>query len=327
MADRGKVQGKEEESGLRMKPMPKISVIEAMPEEGEIQKKAMVQRREAIGGGEASAELSGEINRARGGGQPLDPGLQQSIGQAMGADFRGVRVHTDDRADRLNRSLSARAFTKGQDLFFKKGEYKPGERKGQELIAHELSHVKQQGKGESIRCWPDPETSYTTNHQNYTTFFGHNAVVFWLLCELCGSKEEGEKALGSIEERTDGQVTAVVVSNILGYRRYGIEVQWTIQADGKFTMANVSKGDIVDWGAKGNPGDSMEYINEGEMRGFNNHGTVVREGGEMVWGGGRRTDRLRGWNRWDNWKPTSVDTNKVDNFYFQATQKRHYGYA
>ena len=140
----GMVQGKEEEEGLRMKPMPKISEIEAMPEEGQFLQKEKVQRREAIGGGEASAELSGEINRARGGGQPLDAGLQQSMGRAMGADFSEVGVHTDERADRLNRSLSSRAFTMGQDLFFKKGEYQPGNREGQGLIAHELVHVVQQ---------------------------------------------------------------------------------------------------------------------------------------------------------------------------------------
>ena len=108
--------------------------------------KPMLQHRQPIGGGEASAELSGQINRARGGGQPLDTGLQQSIGQAMGADFSGVRVHTDKRADRLNQSLSSLAFTTGRDLFFKKGNYQPGSREGQRLIAHELAHVVQQKK-------------------------------------------------------------------------------------------------------------------------------------------------------------------------------------
>ena len=155
MAQGSMVQGKEEEPGLRMKPMPAISEIEAMPKEGEILKKPILQRREAIGGGEASAELSGEINRARGGGTPLEPRLQQSMGQAMSADFSGVRVHTDERADRLNQALNARAFTTGQDLFFKKGEYQPGGREGQELIAHELTHLVQQEGRESnllLRC-------------------------------------------------------------------------------------------------------------------------------------------------------------------------------
>lgn len=115
-------------------------------EEEELRMKPMVQRKEAIGGGEASTELSGEINRARGGGQPLEPILQQSMGQAMGADFSGVRVHTDGHADRLNRALSSRAFTTGRDLFFKQGKYQPGSREGQGLIAHELAHVMQQSR-------------------------------------------------------------------------------------------------------------------------------------------------------------------------------------
>ncbi len=150
LAQGGMVQGKEEEYGLRMKPMPAKSEIEAMPEEGEMQKKPRVQRQEAIGGGEASTELSVEINRARGGGQPLDPGLQQSMGLAMGEDFSGVRVHTDERADSLNQALSSRAFTTGQDLFFKKGEYQPGRRFGQTMIAHELTHVVQQREASRV---------------------------------------------------------------------------------------------------------------------------------------------------------------------------------
>ncbi len=116
------VQRKEnKEAGLRMKPM--------------------VEQGKSIGEGETSTELSGEINRARGGGRPLDVGGQQSMGQAMGADFSGVRVHTDERADSLNQSLSARAFTTGRDIFFRQGTYQPGSKEGQRLIAHELTHV------------------------------------------------------------------------------------------------------------------------------------------------------------------------------------------
>lgn len=115
--------------------------------QGEMQAKcfkAAIQRQQAITGGEASPDLESAINSARGGGQPLDTGLQQSMGQAMGADFSGVRVHTDAQSDQLNQSIQARAFTTGQDVFFRKGTYQPGNRGGQELIAHELTHVVQQ---------------------------------------------------------------------------------------------------------------------------------------------------------------------------------------
>lgn len=105
----------------------------------------MVQGKEAIGGGEASSDLESSINSAKGGGQPLDAGLQESMGQAMGADFTGVKVHTDANSDTLNRSLSSRAFTTGQDIFFAQRQYDPGSKGGQELIAHELAHTLQQG--------------------------------------------------------------------------------------------------------------------------------------------------------------------------------------
>jgi hypothetical protein len=118
---------------------------EAMPEEEDIQAKSILQRREAIAVGDASTDLESAINRTRGSGQPLDAGLQQSMGQAMGADFTGVRVHTDAQSDQLNRSIQARAFTTGQDVFFRQGEYNPGSRGGQALLAHELTHVVQQG--------------------------------------------------------------------------------------------------------------------------------------------------------------------------------------
>jgi hypothetical protein len=66
------------------------------------------------------------------------------MGQAMGADFREVEVHIDSTADRLSRSLQARAFTVGKNIFFRSGEYHSESYRGQELIAHELAHVVQQ---------------------------------------------------------------------------------------------------------------------------------------------------------------------------------------
>jgi Domain of unknown function (DUF4157) len=127
---------------------PEPAVQRQTPEEEELQMKPMLQMREnARTGGQASPDLESAINQARGGGQSLDTGLQRSMGQAMGANFSRVRVHTDDRADQLNRSIQARAFTTGQNVFFRQGAYQPGSRGGQELLAHELTHVVQQSGG------------------------------------------------------------------------------------------------------------------------------------------------------------------------------------
>jgi hypothetical protein len=117
---------------------------ELMEEEDELQMKSLIQRRENIGGGVASTDLESSIQSERGSGQSLDPNLQEKMGQAMGADFSGVRVHTDAQSDQLNKSIQAKAFTTGQDVFFRQGAYVPSSRNGQELIAHELTHVVQQ---------------------------------------------------------------------------------------------------------------------------------------------------------------------------------------
>ena len=122
--------------------------------EEELQMESLVQRRENLDGGEASTDLESSIQSARGGGQSLDANLQQSMGQAMGADFSGVKVHTDSQSDQLNKSIQAKAFTTGQDVFFRQGAYEPSSQGGQELIAHELTHVVQQNGKSTLGSSP-----------------------------------------------------------------------------------------------------------------------------------------------------------------------------
>ena len=103
-----------------------------------------------LSGGPVDSSTEQSIQKARGGGQPLSPKVRGSMEGAFNANFSGVRVHTNSKANSLNTSLNARAFTTGQDLFFKKGAYNPGSSDGQKLIAHELTHVVQQnGSGVS----------------------------------------------------------------------------------------------------------------------------------------------------------------------------------
>jgi hypothetical protein len=109
-----------------------------------------VQRYATGGEMDASPDLESSIQRARGGGHPLDNGIRARMEGAFGADFSGVRVHTDGTSDQLNQSIQAKAFTTGQDVFFRKGAYNPGSRGGQELLAHELTHVVQQ-KGKAVQ--------------------------------------------------------------------------------------------------------------------------------------------------------------------------------
>lgn len=98
-----------------------------------------------LGGGDMGRATEARVRQARSGGAKLPPPVRRSMEQAMGADFGGVRVHAGTQADALSRSVQARAFTVGRDIFFARSQFRPGTADGQRLIAHELTHTLQQG--------------------------------------------------------------------------------------------------------------------------------------------------------------------------------------
>ncbi len=115
-------------------------------EEEEIQRKPLM-RKSAEGSSAAPDGLSSQLSGAKGRGSALPGPLQNTMNQAFGHDFSGVRVHTDPQAVQMSERLNARAFTYGADVFFNKGEYSPDSAAGKHLLAHELTHVVQQGNG------------------------------------------------------------------------------------------------------------------------------------------------------------------------------------
>mgnify|MGYP001794883876 CR=1 FL=1 len=131
-------------------------------EDKNIQTKSLVQQKSAGKGKDANAELESSIGQARGGGQPMADNVRQPMEEAIGADFSGVRIHTGSRADNLNKSIQAKAFTTGQDVFFGQGEYSPESSGGKELLAHELTHVVQQSGG-GLQRKSAPAQSVKTN--------------------------------------------------------------------------------------------------------------------------------------------------------------------
>jgi hypothetical protein len=108
--------------------------------------------RKETGGGDASGKAApaavSEV-LSSGGGQPLDSSTRQWAESRFGQDFSQVRVHTDARAADSVAAIQARAYTSGRNVVFGAGEYQPQSESGQRLLAHELVHVGQQGKGNS----------------------------------------------------------------------------------------------------------------------------------------------------------------------------------
>jgi len=78
-------------------------------------------------------------------GQPLEPDTRAFMEPRFGHDFDQVRVHTDARAAESARAVDALAYTVGRNVVFGAGRYAPGKSTGRKLLAHELSHVVQQG--------------------------------------------------------------------------------------------------------------------------------------------------------------------------------------
>lgn len=78
-------------------------------------------------------------------GQPLDGEARQFMESRIGQDFSSVRVHTDGAAAHSAASIGARAYTSGTDVVFGAGEFSPNTESGRHLLAHELTHVVQQG--------------------------------------------------------------------------------------------------------------------------------------------------------------------------------------
>jgi hypothetical protein len=82
-----------------------------------------------------------------GAGAPLAAPVRDVMESRFGHDFSRVRIHTDGPAQASARALRARAYTLGSDVFFAGGQYAPETRAGGRLLAHELAHVVQQGRG------------------------------------------------------------------------------------------------------------------------------------------------------------------------------------
>lgn len=103
-------------------------------------------------GGVVHPDVEAAIGAAQGGGRALDSSVSDHVGSALGDSLSDVRIHADGAAAALARSVSARAFTVGSDIFFGPGEYRPGTPAGRELLTHELVHVVQQRDG--VRSGP-----------------------------------------------------------------------------------------------------------------------------------------------------------------------------
>ena len=97
---------------------------------------------------EVPSGFAGRFAALHGGGQPLPASERGFFEPRFGRDFANVRLHSGPAASELARSVHARAFTLGDSIVLGSGQYAPGSSGGRQLLAHELTHVVQQGGGQ-----------------------------------------------------------------------------------------------------------------------------------------------------------------------------------
>jgi hypothetical protein len=234
-------------------------------------------------GGPLSEGLSGSIERARGGGSSLPDSLRSRLEPAFGSSLAGVRIHTDGEAARLNRMISARAFTTGNDIFFGSGEFRPHTPAGERMLAHELAHTRQQvGVGRLHRLWDldAPQIDWTRTDRVGTIPSGQ-AVFF--MTDSAGDKivvksEDREVGLGelssvmhenlanvkSVRHRKLGAPDRQAIGGLLGTKNKLDAASWTELGNNKKDVGWL-KQDLKDRIDGMDPVDIAQYFQQSQM--------------------------------------------------------------
>ena len=194
----------EEEEEVQMKSLVQR---EAMPEEEEeLQAKPEVQRASAGAGFEVSGDFEHQLSASHGGGNPLPAAVREFMEPRFEADFGDVRVHTGDQSAQLNRSVSAQAFTLGQDIYLGAGKNDLESDQGKQLLAHELTHVVQQ-TGSAHRTAAHIQKSPAAVIQRHSS---------WEHKALGDITPESLAVLGSYQEMTEAYKNAKQQAGLLG---------------------------------------------------------------------------------------------------------------
>lgn len=86
-----------------------------------------------------------------GNGKALDVNTKMFMENRFGYDFSNVKIHTQGLSAKSAESINAKAYTSGSNIVFNEGQYNPATQQGKKLLAHELTHVVQQGNNAATK--------------------------------------------------------------------------------------------------------------------------------------------------------------------------------
>lgn len=164
-------------------------------------------------------------------GETLDMQSRAFFEPRFGYEFGNVRVHTGEKAEKSARSINALAYTFGRDIVFGDSFSMRGSAAGQELLAHELSHVIQQknNPAEKIHQWnsrpdvSDREAGHsagkmisTPDHDGEKLIRRRARDVIWPgnLCMPFQYEEEAKQTLGEMKDSLIPFITTLFGSEV-----------------------------------------------------------------------------------------------------------------
>src|SRR5450432_2211630 len=89
--------------------------------------------------------------------RPLERSTQSRMEGLFGTSLSGIRIHDDHAASSLADRWNAKAITRGSDIYFGSGFYRPDHFEGRRLLGHEIAHSLQQRGTSTERSSSDHE--------------------------------------------------------------------------------------------------------------------------------------------------------------------------
>ncbi len=131
------------------------------------------------------------------GGKPLGEEEKSFFEQRIGYDFSNVRVHNDSTANASAKEVNALAYAHGNHIVFGANEYQPATDDGKKLIAHELTHVVQQGNKQTVQRKENNDSKEQVSVKilwQGTVF----ASLYYFIRPVCKSEEEAKQIVGQL---------------------------------------------------------------------------------------------------------------------------------
>lgn len=144
-------------------------------EEKQVQRKETNKQQTSAGTG-----LEDYVSSIGNSGQNLPAESKQFFEPRFGYDFSNVKIHTGEAAAKSAQSVNALAYTTGNNIVFDSGRYAPQTDAGKKLLAHELTHVVQQGGDGVIRRYGHDNYCDETKYLKPFIWPGHAAAVSML---------------------------------------------------------------------------------------------------------------------------------------------------